>query len=303
MNPPDSRPADPRLHRAALAAALVVFGLIVAGAQVTSNDAGLAVPDWPLAYGQLFPDRWTEIRNIFIEHFHRVYAFTVGVLALALAAWFHFREPGALQRQLAYALPVLVLIQGLIGGLRIGRFNALYPPILHGVFGQLTFAAFAALAVATAVRWRAASAGGRPGALPRAVALLLLAQLVLAALMRHQRWGLAIPDLPLLRGALPAFDSTGVAVAFAHRALGSALLLALAAQALALRRAPAPAAGLAFAAALLAALQIALGAATVLTGRNPWLASLHTANGALLLVLQVALLLWLTHVPAGEEAR
>ena len=43
------------LHRYALLLAAATFCLIIAGALVTSNDAGLAVPDWPLSYGKLMP--------------------------------------------------------------------------------------------------------------------------------------------------------------------------------------------------------------------------------------------------------
>src|SRR5258706_15033490 len=106
------------LARSAMLAAMIVFGLIVAGAQVTSNDADLAVPDWPKAYGQWFPSGWTVARNLFIEHFHRIYAFTVGLLSLGLAALFLRWEPRRYARRAALLLPVIVLCQGLIGGAR-----------------------------------------------------------------------------------------------------------------------------------------------------------------------------------------
>lgn len=284
------------LSHASIASAIVVFGLIIAGAQVTSNDAGLAVPDWPKAYGQWFPSGWTVARNLFIEHFHRIYAFTVGLLALGLAALFLRWESRRYARRAALLLPLMVLCQGLIGGARVLMFGKLWIAMLHGVFGQLTFAAFVGLAVLSTRRWREADAA-EPGAgearrgMIVLIGLLLLAQLVLGAVMRHERAGLAIPGFPLLRGALPEFTGTAVALAFAHRVCGLAVCGALLLQALLLRATRCRLSTLAGLLAGLGLAQIALGVFTVVSGRNPWLASLHTANGALLLAGQTALLL------------
>ncbi len=305
---PTPRATPKWLARSAIFCALLVFGLIVAGAQVTSNDAGLAVPDWPLAYGQAFPERWMEVRNVFIEHFHRIYAFAVGWMAAGLALACQFLEPRAYVRKLAWLLPVMVLCQGLIGAARIINFNRLWIAMLHGIFGQLTFAAFVTLAVFMTAAWRHGEGeqqmeiGGQPESralhheartLPIALAILLLSQLTLGAVMRHERWGLAIPGLPLLHGALPDLSVPGAAVAFFHRLLGLAVALLLFLQGMALRAGGSKVRRIAFVMIALALTQILLGVATVLSGRNPWLASAHTAGGALLLVGQVALLLWL----------
>ena len=59
-------------------------GLLTAGALVTSNDAGLSIPDWPLAYGSLVPPLVGGIRY---EWGHRVVAGTVALLTALLAAW------------------------------------------------------------------------------------------------------------------------------------------------------------------------------------------------------------------------
>ena len=44
---------SPWLHRYAILLAVCTFFLVVAGASVTSKEAGLSVPDWPLSYGQV----------------------------------------------------------------------------------------------------------------------------------------------------------------------------------------------------------------------------------------------------------
>src|SRR5678816_2285300 len=69
------------LNRFAILVAGATFCLIVAGALVTSHDAGLATPDWPLSNGQFFPKM---VGNLFWEHGHRMVATTVGLLTIGL---------------------------------------------------------------------------------------------------------------------------------------------------------------------------------------------------------------------------
>jgi cytochrome c oxidase assembly protein subunit 15 len=71
------------LHRFAVFTAACTFLLLMAGALVTSSDAGLAVPDWPLSYGLLAPPM---VGGIFYEHGHRMVATFVGILTIVLAA-------------------------------------------------------------------------------------------------------------------------------------------------------------------------------------------------------------------------
>ena len=69
------------LNRFAILVACATFFLIIAGALVTSNDAGLATEDWPLSNGQVFPEM---VGNLFYEHGHRMVATTVGMLTIVL---------------------------------------------------------------------------------------------------------------------------------------------------------------------------------------------------------------------------
>src|SRR6266850_1862199 len=69
------------LHRFTLLVACATFFLIIAGALVTSHDAGLATSDWPLSNGQVFP---RMVGNLFWEHGHRMVATTVGLLTIYL---------------------------------------------------------------------------------------------------------------------------------------------------------------------------------------------------------------------------
>jgi len=91
---PQSTPSTARApHRFAVFLACCVVLLITAGALVTSKQAGLAVPDWPLSYGSLNPPRWWQIENVRAEHGHRLIAGTVALMTVALAVWLHRREP------------------------------------------------------------------------------------------------------------------------------------------------------------------------------------------------------------------
>ena len=63
--------------------ACCTFGLVIAGGLVTSNDAALSVPDWPLSWGRLVPPLEGGIRY---EFAHRAAAMLVGLLTVGLAS-------------------------------------------------------------------------------------------------------------------------------------------------------------------------------------------------------------------------
>src|SRR5712671_231928 len=77
------------VHRFALLVACATFVLLIAGALVTSHDAGLATNDWPLSNGQVFPKM---VGNLFWEHGHRLVATTVGFLTIGLVFYLYLGE-------------------------------------------------------------------------------------------------------------------------------------------------------------------------------------------------------------------
>ena len=85
------------VHRFALLLAGATFFLIIAGALVTSHDAGLATSDWPLSNGQFFPKM---VGNLFWEHGHRLVATTVGILTIGLVIVLFFKEKRTWVRRL-----------------------------------------------------------------------------------------------------------------------------------------------------------------------------------------------------------
>src|SRR5437870_10964538 len=112
---------SPWPHRLAVALACATFPLLFIGGLVTSKGAGLAVPDWPTTFGyNMFLYPWSKmIGNIFYEHSHRLFASAVGLLTIALAVTFWFAERRPWVRWLGVAELGWVIVQGILGGLRV----------------------------------------------------------------------------------------------------------------------------------------------------------------------------------------
>lgn len=286
------------LHRFAVATAAATVLLLTAGGLVTSTESGLSVPDWPTTYGQnplTFPiSKW--VGGIRFEHSHRLIASTVGLMTVVLALWLARREPRRWVRRLGYAALAAVVAQGILGGLTVLLLLPTAVSVAHACLAQSFFCLVVALAVVTSPAWKGAPrvpAGGLGRASILTVAVVFL-QLVLGAVMRHIKAGLAIPDFPLAFGrVIPPFSSLPVAIHFAHRVGALAVLgLALVSTVLAWRsgrKGPRKAASILLG---LVALQIALGALTVLSGKAVAAATAHVVVGAL--VLASALIFALT---------
>ena len=160
--------------------------LIVLGGLVTNTGAGLAVPDWPSTFGHnmfLFP--WSQmIGGILYEHSHRLVGALVGLLTLVLSAAL-WREGGRLRR-LGLAAVAVVLVQGVLGGLRVVLQQDTLA-IFHGSLAQAFFALLAAVALLTTPRERVAVARVAPSlkALTVVAAALVYVQIVFGALLTH----------------------------------------------------------------------------------------------------------------------
>src|ERR1700704_1763062 len=90
------------LHKYAVFTACSTFLLLIAGALVTSNDAGLSVPTWPLAWGSVTPPM---VGGIVYEWSHRVIAASVGFLTIILAGWLFGAEKRSWMRWLGLGAP------------------------------------------------------------------------------------------------------------------------------------------------------------------------------------------------------
>jgi len=291
------------VHRFALALVAATFVLVTAGGLVTSTDSGLAVPDWPLSYGMLFPPM---VGGILYEHGHRMIAATVGFLTLVLAGLLVRYEGRAWVRRLGGLAVMAVILQGLLGGLTV---LLLLPPpvsVAHACLAQAFLALVVTIAAVTGSGWMRNRALGRTSAAAQeagrrvagpalAVTIAIYLQLILGAITRHTGSGLAIPDFPLALGRIvPPLADPHVVIHFAHRlgALAIAILVVrTASRALAGRHA---APSLTWPAALLLGLtatQVMLGATSVWTQLAVVPVTAHVATGAALLATSLVLTL------------
>ena len=297
------------LHLFAVVVAASTALLIFAGGLVTSTGSGLSVPDWPTTYGWFmltFPlDKM--VGGIFYEHSHRLIASAVGFLIVVLAIWLWKAEPRAWVRRLGYIALAAVIIQGILGGITVLWFLPDAISIAHAGLAQLLFCLTVSIALFTSPGWRLAYEADRRGP-PRMLAndrplqtiaaittAGVYAQIIVGATMRHTGAGLAIPDFPLAFGQLvPPFWSAPIAIHYAHRAgalLVSACALAAAGHVLNHHAGRSELRRPSLLLLLLLAIQITLGALTVLSGKHYIINSLHVVTGAMVLGTSLVLTL------------
>src|SRR6266404_4280252 len=206
-----------------LLVACATLFLIIAGALVTSHDAGLATSDWPLSNRQVFP---RMVGNLFWEHGHRMVATTVGLLTIGLVILLFAKEKRNWVRRLGLLALAGVIAQGLLGGLTVKLMLPLVVSAAHATLAQLFFCTTVSLAVFTSPGWNK----DRPEieeqrSLPlrylcvAAVAVIFL-QLIVGATLRHS----ATWDKPLPTDLLLTHIGGAIAVTLL---LGSAALLIL----------------------------------------------------------------------------
>src|SRR6266478_7912910 len=141
-------------HRIAVILVGATFPLLFIGGLVTGKGAGLAVPDWPTSFGyNMFLYPWSKmVGNIFYEHSHRLVASAVGLLTIALTLAFWLQERRHWLRRLGVAALLLVILQGVIGGLRVVLLEHTLA-IVHAAFAQAFFALTVSLAIFTSADW------------------------------------------------------------------------------------------------------------------------------------------------------
>lgn len=286
------------VHRFAAVTAGATWVLIFVGALVTSTGSGLAVPDWPLSFGQVFPPM---VGGVLFEHGHRMVAAFVGMLTVTLMVLVTAREPRAWVRWLARGAVMVVILQGLLGGLTVLLRLPTTVSVMHACLAQAFFCLTVMLAVCTSPRWESSAPHSASASHPALstlaglTAVTVYVQLILGALMRHTGAGLAIPDFPLAFGRLlPPFDSPAIVLHFLHRLW--ALVVTLGATwtitRIFLRHRTEPwllRPALFLGGFLL--LQLTLGALTIWTQRAVIIMTAHVAVGAAVLAMSVVLTL------------
>jgi cytochrome c oxidase assembly protein subunit 15 len=206
------------LNRFAILVACATFFLIIAGALVTSHDAGLATSDWPLSNGQVFPKM---VGNLFWEHGHRMIATTVGMLTIVLMIYILVKEDRRWVRKLGVIALAGVVAQGLLGGLTVKLLLPLWVSSAHATLAQLFFCTTVSLAVFTSRSWRDATPVVEEHPTPplrylcTAAVVTIFLQLIIGATLRHSAtWDQELPTELILAhvgGALAVAVMLGTA--------------------------------------------------------------------------------------------
>jgi cytochrome c oxidase assembly protein subunit 15 len=221
-------------RRLALAGVVLAFGVVVLGAYVRLNAAGLGCPDWPGCYGHLsvddaarnvdaineaFPHRPFEYHKAIKEMVHRYFASSLGLLILVLAglAIANRRDP-----QQPLVLPIvlvgLVILQGLLGMWTVTLLLKPLIVVLHLLGGLATLSLLAWLAWGhSSFAATATSSAADPSQIRNvpslrrtaAAALVVLAlQIALGGWTSSNYAALACPDFPTCQNSYwPQMDA------------------------------------------------------------------------------------------------
>lgn len=182
------------LHRFLLFLSFATLLLIIAGALVTSNDAGLSVPDWPTSFGSFrMPPM---VGGVLYEHGHRMIAVSIGLLTILLTLWIFIRERRSWIKKLGLISLLGVILQGVFGGITVRFF--LPPPVstIHACLAHLFFSLLVSLAVFTSPGWNQEkttiqeTGGGPLRTLAVGAVSVIFLQLFMGAAFRHHWFNL-----------------------------------------------------------------------------------------------------------------
>ncbi len=298
-----------------------VFVLVALGAFTTTIGAGMAFPDWPLSDGSVNPHGWLTHIDRFAEHSHRISGTMMGLITIVLAVWLHRTEERAWLRKLGWWALGVVILQGVLGGTRV-LFDPVHVPgfemslgqmlrIPHGVLAQVFVCMLFAIAASVSRPWLKNTlgvAGPRVRRLGGWCVVLIFVQLTIAATMRHNYAGLAIPTFPFSTAdgsLLPATWDYRVALQFAHRAMAAVIGVAVLIYSHFLWREKSLAPVLRAASLLLVglvAVQISLGAQVIWTSRSVMMTTSHVLVGALTFATTFVVAFF-THRSSIEQTR
>jgi cytochrome c oxidase assembly protein subunit 15 len=185
--------SNPWLHRYAIFVAICTFFLILAGALVTGNDAGLSVPDWPTSFGSFRMPRM--VGGVKFEHGHRIIAGTVGILTIILALALWIKDSRRWVKWVGGAAVLAVLAQAVLGGITVLFHLPVAISTSHATLAQVFFCIAASLAFFTQADWRWDELKHKDASTPSlqhltvATTGAILVQLVLGGAYRHSGMG------------------------------------------------------------------------------------------------------------------
>jgi len=184
-------PYNRAYHRFVVSLACGTLLLIVAGALVTSNEAGLSVPDWPTSFGSFYRIP-PMIGGVKFEHGHRMVAEFIGFLTIILAIWTWRAERRSWMRKLGLVALGTVIAQGVLGGITVLYYLPPAVSTAHATLGQTFFCLTVVMAMVTGREWVEESPAvvterhrPRLRTLTTLAAASVYLQLILGAAFRH----------------------------------------------------------------------------------------------------------------------
>jgi cytochrome c oxidase assembly protein subunit 15 len=133
------------LRRWAAWTTALVYVQIVLGAVTRHSGAGLAIPDWPLSFGQLLPPEWSAPIALQFSHTRLgALAVLIFVAHTAYRFCFHFPEEKGLFYPAATA-GLLVWLQGFLGLAILFTQKAIIPTSVHLIIGAAILASMLVL--------------------------------------------------------------------------------------------------------------------------------------------------------------
>lgn len=201
MNSPKITSNPRRRYHYAAGGLLLCLLLVSWGGVVTSIEAGLAVPDWPSSFGSYDPiatgysdpdnpdARWWQEGPVLAEHGHRLLGALVGLWIMGLALWTWLADSRGWVRILAVSATGLVILQGILGGLRV-IWTSMDLAVVHAMGAQLFFCAAVILTVSCSRTWLTHNIESSPKMrqlriLAGSTAVAVYIQILLGALLRH----------------------------------------------------------------------------------------------------------------------
>lgn len=191
-----SRTTASWLAQFAIIASICFLPLLLIGGLVTTTGSGMSVRGWPDSFGAnmfLYPiSLMTGHQAVFLEHSHRLFGTFVGLTVIVLTAWVLLAKVGGGVGMRVTGLLILVCIQGALGGFRVTE-NSLFLSMMHGIAGQLTFAAAILIMVLLLPSYQSAASAvphaddRKRKAMATALFHSTILQLIMGAAYRHLR--------------------------------------------------------------------------------------------------------------------
>lgn len=210
MRPADQHPNrhQPWLQRFCYVALFFAALVLLMGGETTSNGAGMAFLTWPLSNGSLNPANWLHDLPMFCEHSHRLLAGVLSTVTIIAALWIQFTDTRPWVRRLGWILVGTILIQAVLGGLRVllDQSNthadtntvAFCLRVAHAMTAEIAVLLWVTLTVALSRGWMVRGTGihlvsPKVRSWGHITCAIIFLQIIFGAIMRHGGYAFAIP--------------------------------------------------------------------------------------------------------------